>query len=186
MKKKILTYFHFLKNINILPSWLILLFDFTIISFTATLSYFVYNNLGINLATDISALGRYSILFFVYLFSFFVFKTYKGILRYSSLRDIIKLFKAVLLSTFILVTINEISRNFYGKNIFIYSILINGTFFGFFALIGFRLIVKTFFHYLHLGEFPESEKENIAIVGVNSQNIALIRYSSLFRYVPKI
>lgn len=174
MKKKILTYFHFLKSINILPSWLILLFDFIIISFTATLSYFVYNNLGVNLATDISPLGRYSILFFVYLFSFFVFKTYKGILRYSSLRDIIKLFKAVLLSTFILVTINEISRNFYGKNIFIYSILINGTFFGFFALIGFRLIVKTFFHYLHLGEFPESEKENIAIVGVNSQNIALI------------
>ena len=54
------------------------------------------------------------------------------------------------------------------------GILINATFFGFFALIGFRLIVKTIFYYIHKDEFPESEKENIAIVGVNSQNIALI------------
>ncbi len=174
MKKKILFSLHFFKSINILPAWLILLFDFIIISIIATLSFIVYKNLGVNSQTDIPPFERYTILLAVYLLSFFIFKTYKGILRYSSLRDIIKIFKAVFLSTLILVTINEISRNFYEKNIFIYSILINGTFFGFFALIGFRLIVKTFFNYLHKNEFPESEKENIAIVGVKSENIALI------------
>lgn len=174
MKKKIQAIHLFLKSINILPSWLILLFDFCIITIIAALSYLVYRNLGVNLITDATALERYFTLLSVYLLSFFIFKTHKGILRYSSLRDIVKIFKAVFLSTIILVVINEVSRNFYGKNIFIYSILINGTFFGFFALIGFRIIVKTFFHYLHRYEFPDSEKENIAIVGVNSQNIALI------------
>jgi FlaA1/EpsC-like NDP-sugar epimerase len=174
MKEKFKDSLIFLKSINILPSWLILLFDFIIITFIVGLSYYIYNNLGVNLKTDATALQRYLILITVYLLSFLIFKTYKGILRYSSLRDIIKIFKAVLLSTAIMIFINELSRNIFSKNIFIYSILVNGTFFGFFALIGFRIVVKSFFQFLHRDEFPKSEKENIAIIGVNSQNISLI------------
>lgn len=174
MKEKFKESLIFLKSINILPSWLILLFDFIIITFIVGLSYYIYNNLGVNIKTDATALQRYLILITVYLLSFYIFKTYKGILRYSSLRDIIKIFKAVLLSTVIMILINELSRNIYSKNIFIYSILVNGTFFGFFALIGFRIVVKSFFQFLYKDEFSKSEKENIAIIGVNSQNISLI------------
>src|SRR5574343_1846156 len=174
MRKNLKSALLFLKGLNILPSWLILLFDFIIITVVAALSYFVYKNLGVNLVTDATPLERYLILLTVYLVSFFIFKTHHGILRYSSLKDIVKVFKAVLFSTVILCIINEVSRHFFNSNIFIYSVLVNGTFFGFFALIGLRIFVKTFFHYLHKDEFPRSEKENIAIVGVNSQNISLI------------
>lgn len=174
MKKNLKSTLLFLKGLSFLPSWLILLFDLIIITVVAALSYFIYKNLGVNLVTDATPLERYLILLTVYLVSFFIFKTHHGILRYSSLKDIVKVFKAVLFSTVILCIINEVSHHFFNSTIFIYSVLVNGTFFGFFALIGLRIFVKTFFHFLHKDEFPRSEKENIAIVGVNSQNISLI------------
>lgn len=174
MKQNLKSSLHFLKGLNILPSWLILLFDFLIITVVAGLSYYVYLNLGVNLTTDVSPLHRYFLLLIIYFISFYIFKTYQGILRYSSLKDIVKVFKAVLFSTILLCLINETSRIFFNKTIFIYSVLVNGTFFGFFALIGFRIFVKTIFQYLHQDEYPKSAKELIAIIGVNSQNITLI------------
>lgn len=174
MKKNLLSALLFLKSLRILPSWLILVFDVLIITFVSGLNYLVYKNLGIDFNTDASILKRFLILLGVYLFYFYVFKTYQGILRYSSLKDIIKVFKAVFFATLTLVLIHKISLVFFNCSIFIYSTLINGTFFGFFALIGFRILVKAIFQYLHQDEHPKSEKEFIAIVGVNSLNITLV------------
>ncbi len=174
MKNKIQKVLLFLKKIRILPSWLILLFDIIIIFCVSGFSYLVYKNIGVDFKTQTSLFTRLGLVLVVYVFSFYLFKTYQGVLRYSSLKDIFKIFKAVLLSTLILVIINEISRNIYDLSIYIYSILINVTLFGFFTLVGFRIFVKSVFQYLHGDDIPKSEKEKIAILGVNSLNISLI------------
>ena len=174
MKNKLQTVLLLLKSIRILPSWLILCFDLLIIAVVSSLSYLIYKNIGVDFRTNATIFSRFLLVIGVYLFYFFIFKTYQGVLRYSSLKDIMKVFKAVFFSTFTLVLINEVGRNFYNFSFFIYSFLVNVTLFGFFTLIGFRLTIKYIFQYLHQDEIPKSEKENIAIIGVNSLNISLV------------
>ena len=174
MKKRIKASLKLLNELKILPSWLILAFDLTIIASICVFSYLIYTNIGVNLNTNASLVSRFLIVLGIYFFYFTIFKTYQGVVRYSSLKDIMKMFKAVFFSTLTLVLLNEIARYRYNYSLFIYSILINVTLFGFFALVGFRIFVKFVFQYLHEDEIPQSEKENIAIVGVNGLNISLV------------
>ncbi|MDP5028107.1 MAG: SDR family NAD(P)-dependent oxidoreductase, partial [Flavobacterium sp.] len=85
-----------------------------------------------------------------------------------------KVFKAVFFATLTAVIIDQISFQFYNYSIFIYSTLLNGTCLSFFALIWFRIIVKSVFQFLNQEEHTDSEKQPIAIVGVNSVNISLV------------
>jgi len=178
MKNGIKSFLKLLSNTRILPSWLILLFDIIIISSVGLLNHLLYENLGVDYSNSAPLLIRLLLPFGIYLLFFYIFRTYKGIIRYSSSKDIVKVFKAVFFSTLTLVCINEISENYYDYPIFIYSTLINGTLFGFFALIVFRIFVKAFFQYLHKDENPKTEKETIAIIGVNSENISLVEHLS--------
>ena len=174
MKKSIKSSLKLLNELKILPSWLILTFDLTIIAIICVFSYLIYTNIGVNLNTNASLLTRFLIVIGIYFVNFTLFKTYQGVVRYSSLKDIMKMFNAVVFSTLCIVILNEVFRFYYNYSLFIYSILINVTLFGFFALVGFRIFVKFVFQYLHEDEIPQSEKENIAIVGVNGLNISLV------------
>jgi FlaA1/EpsC-like NDP-sugar epimerase len=174
MKKRIKSSLKLLNELKILPSWLILTFDLAIIAIICMFSYLAYTNIGVNLKTNASLLTRFLIVIGIYFFNFTIFKTYQGVVRYSSLKDIMKLLKAVFFSTLCIVVLNEIYRYEYKSVLFIYTILINVTLFGFFTLVGFRIFVKFVFQYLNEDEIPKSEKEKIAIVGVNAMNISLI------------
>jgi FlaA1/EpsC-like NDP-sugar epimerase len=175
MKNSMKSFFKLLNKLRILPSWLILLLDVLIISSIGTFNYLIYNNLGINHDEIAPALVSYLVLLICYLFYFFYFNTYKVIIRYSSLKDIIKIFKAVFFATLTALIIHFISAQVYDYPIFILSTLLNGTCLAFFALIWFRIMVKSIFQILNQGEsLPQTEKQPIAIVGVNTVNISMI------------
>ena len=174
MKKRIKSFLKLLNSLRILPSWLILFFDLVIITSIGAFNYIIYKNIGVNFNNVAPIYVRYLVLLCSYLFYFYYFNTYKVILRYSSLRDIMKVFKAVFFATLTAVIIDQISFQFYNYSIFIYSTLLNGTCLSFFALIWFRIIVKSVFQFLNQEEHTDSEKQPIAIVGVNSVNISLV------------
>lgn len=174
MKKRIKSFLKLLNSLRILPSWLILFFDLVIITSIGAFNYIIYKNIGVNFNNVAPIYVRYLVLLCSYLFYFYYFNTYKVILRYSSLRDIMKVFKAVFFATLTAVIIDQISFQFYNYSIFIYSTLLNGTCLSFFALIWFRIIVKSVFQFLNQEVHTDSEKQPIAIVGVNSVNISLV------------
>ena len=175
MKNSIKSFLKVLNKVRILPSWLILLIDIVIISSIGTFNYLIYRNLGINHNEIAPALVSYLVLFICYLFFFFYFNTYKVILRYSSLKDIIKIFKAVFFATLTATAVHLISAQVYDYPIFILSTLLNGTCLAFFALIWFRIMVKSTFQILNQNEsLPHKEKQPIAIVGVNTVNISMV------------
>ena len=172
--KKIKFLLELLKQIQILPSWFILLIDISLVSIITIGSYLFFKKLGVHFSTDTNPSIRFIIIIIVFIIYFLLFKTYKGIVRYSTFKDIIKIFKVVLLSFITIILLNESSRLLYHKSLFENYIILNGIFFVFFSLIGFRISVKFIFQILFKKEHGVLEKESIAIVGVNSINITLI------------
>lgn len=172
--KKIKFLLELLKQIQILPSWFILLIDISLVSIITIGSYLFFKELGVPFSTDTNPSIRFIIIIIVFIIYFLLFKTYKGIVRYSTFKDIIKIFKVVLLSFITIILLNESSRLLYHKSLFENYIILNGIFFVFFSLIGFRISVKFIFQILFKKEHGVLEKESIAIVGVNGINITLI------------
>jgi len=174
MKNIVKSFLITLNKLRILPSWLILFFDIIIITSVGAFNYLIYKNLGVNFSKVATLNISYPVLLSSYLIYFYYFNTYKVILRYSSLRDIIKVFKAVFFATLTAILIDQICYQLYDYSIFIYSTLLNGTCLVFFALIGFRIVIKSVFQFLNQDKHTDSEKQPIAIVGVNSINISLV------------
>ena len=146
--KKIKFLLELLKQIQILPSWFILLIDISLVSIITIGSYLFFKELGVHFSTDTNPSIRFIIIIIVFIIYFLLFKTYKGIVRYSTFKDIIKIFKVVLLSFITIILLNESSRLLYHKSLFENYIILNGIFFVFFSLIGFRISVKFIFQIL--------------------------------------
>lgn len=162
-----------LSKLQILPSWIIFLLDIAILTITSRTSYYLFSTLNIQFSPEYSFTFRISILLAVYTSFFLVFKTYKGIIRYSTLTDIGKVFNAVFFSFITLITIHFVNYLFTGKSIFILFTLFYSSIFIFSSLIGFRILVKLIFQKF-LKTNTTIEKENIVIIGVNATTISLV------------
>ncbi|WP_396209111.1 polysaccharide biosynthesis protein [Flavobacterium sp.] len=171
MQKNIKQYIN-LKKLSFLPSWSILIIDITISLVIATISFFIFKEIGVQFYSVLPPLARFSIVTFTISFYFIIFKTYTGIIRYSSLKDATRLFKAI---SFAFLTLLAIDLGYYfvfGGHIFVIMTLFFSSLFIFFSLVSFRVFIKSLFKYF-TGEEEEVKLESIAIVGVNSTTIAL-------------
>lgn len=171
--KKISFVLNILAKIRILPSWLILLIDVVLLIVSSAISYILFKQLGIVFYKDFPLEIRFTIALTVYVFFFIVFKTYTGIIRYSTLNDIGRLFKAVFSAFLTLIIIDTAYYWYKETHIFVIFTLFYSTFFIFFTLIGFRILVKITFQNLNQGN-KISFRESIAIIGVNPHNISLV------------
>lgn len=162
-----------LVRLNILPSWFILFIDVVLLTLTTFTCYFIFIELGVVFLEEFPFKYRFAIVISVYSFWFLVFRTYTGVVRYSRLNDIGRLFKSIFTSYFTLILINYIYNLLFNKHIFLYYTLFFTCVFVFFVLSAFRILVKKTFQYLDK-EPKFLLKENIAIIGVNSHNISLI------------
>lgn len=163
----------FLTKLKILPSWAIFLIDIILLCCTSLISYTFFKELGVIFIDTFPFKIRLGITLGVYTFYFLLFKIYTGVIRYSTLNDIGRIFKAVFFSFLTLVAIDYLHVFFYGGHVFLIFTLFYSSFFIFFSLISFRIFVKKSFQYLN-SDINKLVKENIAIIGVNSHNISLI------------
>ncbi len=171
MQKILKKYFN-LKKLSFLPTWSILLIDIFITSTIATLSFLIFKEIGVNFYTVFPVYVRFVAVIITYIFYFIIFKTYTGVIRYSSLRDATRLFKAISFSFFTLFLINLGYYFVKGQHVFVVMTLFFSSLFIFFSLVSFRILIKTLFKYL-AGDEDESTRDNLAIIGVNSTTIAL-------------
>lgn len=171
MQKKLKTYID-LKKLTFLPTWSILVIDICISVFVTLITFLSFKVLGINFYDTIPASIRFSIFFSVLTFYYILFKTYSGIIRYSSLKDATRIFKAVALAYITIVSIDSIYFLATKEHIYVlvanffYSMVV------FVALISFRISVKTLFKYF-TGSQENMPSDKIAIIGVTSNTIAL-------------
>ena len=160
-----------INNIKFLPKWIILIIDLSIVLAVLIISYYFYSLLNIQFYPTLTLGSRLLIFFLVYFFYFLIFKTYSGIVRFSTLKDAFRILIAVFSSYTTLLLINFAYFVLYGSYIFVSITLLITTIFSFFGLLLFRIFVKITFEILNKNQDVTSH--NTVVIGVNSSTIAL-------------
>ena len=170
--QKLLKKYINLKRLSFLPSWSILIIDIFITTSVALFTFVTFRMIGVDFYDTLQTSVRFSIYLGVIFFYFFLFKTYTGIIRYSSLKDATRIFKAIAFAFTTIVAFDAIYFMTYGKHVFVIMTIFFSSLVIIFALISFRIFIKTLFKYF-AGNEEKPKAENLVIIGVNSTTIAL-------------
>ena len=166
----------FLKNnllqFGYLPRWIIFSIDLGIVLFANIVTFFLISQLTFKYYNTLDLTRRTLILFFTQAFFFFVYKTYAGIIRHSTLNDGYNLFKATFSSFLALAILNYIHFYKAGAKIFLMPALFLTFLFSFLFLLFFRILVKVVYQ-VYLDTGSQSQLENIVIYGTDSNAISL-------------
>ena len=161
-----------LKRIKFLPSWLILFIDIVIVTIVMLINFLVFKFIGVKFYDTLPAIYRYSIFLTVVVFYFLKFNTYTGVIRYSSMKDALRIFNAITFSFLTIVLIDLICYFIFGAHVFVLLIIFFCSLLILLSLITFRIFVKILFKYLS-GTIEKEITEELVIIGVNSTTIAL-------------
>ena len=144
---KLIRYITMLSKISIVPRWIIFLLDIFSVSVAYLLANVIYYDFNFDFLLDIDFSIRYILFISVCSLSFYLFKMYTGIIRYTSAIDSIRILSTIIFSVFMLLIIkliiqaNEIERNIPTALIIFFAL------FSFLILTVYRTIIKIFFLY---------------------------------------
>ncbi len=161
-----------LSKVNIVPRWIIFLLDIFSVSVAYLLANVIYYDFNFDFLLDIDFSIRYILFIGVCSLSFYLFKMYTGIVRYTSAIDSIRILSTITFSVFVLLVIklviqaNEIERNIPTALIIFFAL------FSFLILTVYRTIIKIFF--LYTKKVNGSRKKTL-IYGAGDLGIAVKR-----------
>lgn len=133
------------RNLGYLPRWLILLLDVCIVSLSSIITYFLFKGLRLSYVPDNSLSFALVFYLLINVFFFWLYRTYSGIIRHSSLIDALKLFFSQL-STFIAILVfNFIVIVFTNSKVYLTTGAFINAVLSFSFLFFYRLMVKQIF-----------------------------------------
>ncbi len=160
------------KPMKYTPRWIVFLIDILICSVSLLLSYFIRFEFRLG-GDQINVLRTIApLVLFVRAVGFVTFRSYAGLIRYTSAKDAERIFVVITFSSALLFVINFI--NYSGTQYFIIpnSILLIDFFITTILLVGSRLFYKTIYFTIRNSDV---EKENIIIVGIEQSAAAAKR-----------
>ncbi|MDT0686543.1 polysaccharide biosynthesis protein [Autumnicola psychrophila] len=161
-----------LRNIKYLPRWVVFLIDIGLVSLSSVFTAFIL----LDLTSNVYGLGDMAdkgvIILLVHIFFFYIFKTYAGIIRYSSNIDALKLLLATLSSFFTLLIINLITTLVIHQKIFLFGALLINLWISFSLLFLFRLAVKQIYEYFKFVQKDENLIKAV-ILGADENAISI-------------
>ena len=176
-----------LDRFRFLPNPIILLIDVLVTFFASVLAMYLLVLIGVYFHLTIYSLYAAVIYLAVTSFSFYINKTYTGIIRHSSFEDAINLFYALSFSFFTLFSINVIYNHFNKDIIFSNLALFYGIVSAWAFLILYRIIIKKGYDY-YLQSLNPNKKINVLVYGIDSHAIATVQvinydYQSKYKVV---
>ncbi|SFW65223.1 NDP-sugar epimerase, includes UDP-GlcNAc-inverting 4,6-dehydratase FlaA1 and capsular polysaccharide biosynthesis protein EpsC [Sinomicrobium oceani] len=161
-----------LKNIGYLPRWIILGIDISILVFSAIVTYVLLQGLTLSFYTRLTRLEELLMVVGVNIVYFLLFRTYAGLIRYSSYIDGLKLLFSTFASFVTLAGISYTSYFITGEKLFLVPGLFMYFIISFAFLFLFRVVVKQVFH-AFFGETRKEEKTKVLIFGADSNAISV-------------
>ncbi|MCF4102682.1 polysaccharide biosynthesis protein [Gillisia sp. M10.2A] len=161
-----------LRNIKYLPRWVVFLIDICLVSISFLLTTLIIVDLTPNYYTFMDFASKGVICVLINIFFFFIFKTYAGIIRYSSNIDALKLILATACSFITLITINYITYFVIGQKIYLIGGLLINLWISFSLLFLFRLAVKQVYEYFKIAQRNESLIRTV-ILGADENAISI-------------
>ena len=148
-----------------LPRWMVFFMDVFLTISSSVISYLIVRSFNVKFYDTLDIPTRYSIIILIYILYFVFFKTFSGILRFSTFIDGLKLLYATICTFCTLVVINFVSDYFIGKEIYLFPSLIINCTITFSILFLFRIFVKIIF-------------ENFSTITKNSELLKAVVYGS--------
>ena len=161
-----------IRNLKYLPRWAVLLIDIGLVIISTILTILILVDLSPFQYNLLSFTQKGVIVVGTNIFFFYVFKTYAGIIRYSSNIDALKLLLATIGSFITLVVINYATYFLYGEKIFLIGGLLINLWISFSLLFLFRLGVKQVYEYFKIVQKNEALIKAV-ILGVDENAISI-------------
>lgn len=161
-----------IKELRYVPRWLVFFIDISIVSFSVLITYLFLKNLHVKINfieyfnEKILTIIAVNILFML------IFKTYAGIIRYSTFFDFFRILWSSGTALIVLLGLNLISELVLGSSVYLYPALFLCFFISIFLMFFFRMVTKQFFSVL-MGSKDRSFKIRIAVVGVEDESVSL-------------
>lgn len=158
-------------SLGYLPRWIIFFIDIVLVLFSNIITFIIVSNLTLKYYSTITDIQRIIIILATQSFFFFVFKTYAGIIRHSTLNDGYSILKSLFFSFIFLSALNYGHFAYTGNKLFLMPALVLMFLIAFILLVLFRISVKIIYQFLEnsLG----SNNEKIMILGSDYQAIAV-------------
>ncbi|WP_408610593.1 polysaccharide biosynthesis protein [Flavobacterium fragile] len=154
------------------PRWVIFFIDVVLLIAANVLTYSLLKSLTSNFYDVLSPMERYSIVVVVNIFCFYIYKTYSGIIRHSSMLDAIKLVLSTGTSFLIITILNITSLFVVGEKIFLFPGLILNAILTFTFLFLFRITTKYVFETL-MDNIQTKDLIPTVILGTDANAIAI-------------
>lgn len=163
-----------LKRLPYLSIWIVLFVDIFTCAISFTIAYIVFCHLQNTPIELLFFLEKMLISLIVYSFFFFVFKTYSGIVRHSTLIDSIRILKAIICANLVLISLNFILNIFIGKNIYLNIDFLITASLTFVLMYCMRLFTKLIYDYLLKNKKKiTTPKEAVLIWGINRTALSI-------------
>ena len=153
------------------PRWIVVCMEVLLLFIALFFSFFVVERLGVHIPNTIPLYKRYLLVIGVNIFFMFIFRTYSGIIRYSTFRDLFRILLSSGCTVIAMFIANKISLHVIGEKVLLNPILLIYFTVSFIILFVFRLSVKEFF-YLAKEINRRTSKRRILILGVDDEAVA--------------
>ena len=159
---------------NVLPIWAVLLLDVVIVIFSCLIAFFLKQDMEWEDISDnsfsIEAFLLFSIV--VNVFFFRCFRTYLGVLRYSSFVDIMRIFVSLTLSYIVLICINGVYYLAFGGKMLPESTILMAYVLNFALMSSSRVVVKMMYEASH---FDSRRSVNVFIYGAKEAGVNIAK-----------
>ncbi len=161
-----------ISSLNYLPRWIILFIDFGVVIASCLFSFLLFRGTGLNFA--LTPYWKELLFFFLVMnvFSFWLFRTYSGIIRHSSNIDAIKLLFSQVSVLFFFLLFNLIYEWNFEDKAFLNSALFINTVFTFCSLFLYRIIVKRTFE-IYFSDSSKNKLVRVIIYGTDANAISV-------------
>jgi FlaA1/EpsC-like NDP-sugar epimerase len=158
-----------LKNISIMPRWIIFLVDVIVSSFCFLCAYIIRSEFNFNILNEPQVVQNTLILLAFNVSLFSLFRVNSGIIRFTGLQDTFRIFYVVLFSNSGFFLFNLLTIKWYEFQLIPISILIINSLLSFIALSSYRLFIKHLFSYI---TNMSVVKKRVAIYGAGEVGIS--------------
>ncbi|MGO1597740.1 MAG: polysaccharide biosynthesis protein [Sphingobacterium sp.] len=161
-----------LNNIKIVPRWIIFTFDIAVSALAFFVAYLLHNNFQVNSFATQNVSISFLLCIGLTGISFFIFRLYSGIVRYTSAVDSIRILSTIIFTSITLFIVKialialQISYTIPASLIIIYAL------FAFTGLITYRTCIKIFFQYT---KSTTNGRKNAVVYGAGDLGIAVKR-----------
>lgn len=161
-----------IRNLSILPRWVIFLLDMFIGSFCFLFAYLIKNEFDFTIFKQTQVTQNVLILLAFNISLFSLFKVYAGIIRFTGLQDTFRIFFVVLFANAGYYLLDLFVLQWYEFKLIPASVLVINMLLSFVALSSYRVVIKYFFSYITTINVA---KKRVAIFGAGDVGISTKR-----------